>query len=241
MNTFLYYVLVYVFLVAVWLIFCLIFYSISIISKKNLLNIPYGLTYIVNFLIGLYLSFYPIYLVWQVIKNKEWFFLVLIFIAGSFIYSIWSSIIGLLIVPFNLIVSVFVTKLGLILENNEKDFDIEYLSPEGKTIEKTSSESKQNRNLALFFLLSFINNLLYILLHPNQYSPVGLDYIFTPGFFMIQNALFFGIPFGIINLIKHKRFVYPSWKVFFTNLFKIELVITIGIQVLATIYYFLFS
>lgn len=238
---FLLYVFIYIFLVAVWLILNLIFYSISIIAKKNLSAVPYSLNYVINLLLGLYISFYPFYLVWQFIINKEWFLLILIFIAGGFIISILGSIMGLLIAPFNIISELFLAKLGASLDKKEEDFDVEYISSSGKVIEKTSSESKQNKKLAIFFLLSFSNNLLYILLHQNQYHLIGLEYVFTPGFFMLQNAFLFGIPLGIINLLRFRHFIHPTWKVFLTNIFKIELVSTIGFQLLATIYLLLFS
>ncbi len=232
---------IYVFLIVAWLILNLIFYSISILVKKNLSTIPHGLNSIVNFLIGLYLSLYPFYLAWQSLINKQWLFLFLIFIVGSFFLSILSSIISLLIVPFHIISGFFSMKAGLILSDNGQEFDVEYISPGGKIIEKTSSESKQNKNLAIFFLLSFTNNLFYILLRPNQYHTIGLDYIFTPGFFMLQNAIIMGIPLGVINFIRFKNFIHPSWKVFLANVFKIELVLIIGIQVIATIYVFVFE
>lgn len=238
---FLSYILVYVFLITVWLILNLIFYFISILVKKNLSFVPYSMSYIVNILIGLYVSFYPLYLVWQFIINREWLLIILVFVAGSFILSIWGSMIGLLIAPFNIISELFLNKLGLVLNEKGEDFDVEYISPSGKVIEKTSSDSKQNKNLAIFFLLSFFNNLLYILFRPDQYHLIRLDYIFIPGFFMLQNVLMFGVPLGIFNLISFKRFIHPSWKIFLTNVFKIELVIIIGMQVLATLYLFLLS
>ena len=240
MNDLLFVLFIYIFLLFIWGIINLIFYALTIIFRRNFSHIPYSINWLLNSLLGIFLALYPIYILWQIVKSGEWVLFFIFILIGSFIIGLWQSIMGLLIAPFGLLTAYFSIKSNNVTIETSQEYDYEYISPEGKVLEKGSSEDKVNKKLAIYFLLSFLINILYIITHSEQYQMFGfLDYIFTSGFFMLQNILIFGIILGIYSLVRHRRFIYPSGKVFLTNLFKIDIFTVIGIQILAIIYLWL--
>lgn len=235
------FVLIYIFLLLVWSILNLILFCVSILFRKNLSSISLVLSVLLDNGIQLFLFGYALYILWLIIKAHEWLLLIFALVFGGFILGLWQTIYGLLLSPFNMVSFFFTSKFEDINQRREEEFVGEYISPEGKVIDKFESEARLNRRLAKYFIADYLVNLLYILTHPQQYKIYGwADYIFTPAFFMLQMMIVFGLIIGIYNMIRHKKFIYPDKKSYLIKVFKFDIITLIGIQVLATILYVFF-
>lgn len=232
MSSFLIFILTYLTLLLVWFIIVLIFYTLSCIFKKNLVSIPYGLIYIIAFLIQLYLVGYGLYLVWQIIVNHEWLLLILALIFGGFIVGWWRFIYSLLLAPFSWIAETFLDKVSSI-DFTENVVKGEILDKENKVIDTTEGETSIKKRFAKYFLAFYTFNLLYLLIFPvERVGLAPLDYITKPFMQIISSTLFIGIPYGVIRLIRHKPFLTKDKRYFLIQTWKICLYIFIPLSII---------
>lgn len=235
------FVIIYIFFLITWVIINLLFFALTILFRKSFFYIPFAINYLINWMIQIYFIIYPLYLLWQIVLSRQWLLLIVALVFGGFVVSFWVSIMDFLIMPFNLTTVFFSEKSGEKMQKKNEEFDYEYVAPNGEVTAKFESEDKTNKKLAKYFLLDYGVNLLFILTHPNQYPVNGLFYyIFTPAFFLIQAMIFFGLLFGVYFYIRHRKFFYPNKKLFLVKIFKVDLIILVGMQLLALIIYFLF-
>lgn len=238
----LYFLVGYIFLLVCWLILNLFFYALSVATKKGFFYIPFALNTILNWIIEIYFIVYPFYFLWQIVSANwgTWWIVVLSFIIGVilifFFIGFWRMIASLVFYPISAISMYFSEKASEKINNKEEDVDYDVVSPEGKVVENVQSMSKTDKKLATYFVIDYLVNLIYIPLHPQRYTMHGaLDYIFTPAFFMLQMAVVFGIIIGIYNLIRYKKFAHGGFKVLLTNVFKLDIIVLVGMQILATL------
>lgn len=238
----------YVILLVCWLIVNVFFYALTVATKKGFFYIPFAINTLLSWVIQIYFFIYPFYFLWQIVSANwgTWWLVILVFIVGlflvSFLIGFWQMIVGLFVYPIGATTLYFSEKAAERLGDKEEDLDYEVISPKGKVIGKFQSESKVDKKLATYFVVDYLVNLFYILTHPQQHTISGVfDFIFTPAFFMLQMVIIFGLVIGIYNLIKHRKFVYPDKKVFLTNIFKLDIIVLVGLQIIATIILFYIS
>lgn len=240
MEGILIFLLGYLILFSIWMVFILLFYALSYVSRKNLVVIPFGLTQLISFGIQLFLIGYAFYIVWQLITSHAWVFLILAFIFGGFILSFWGAIYELILVPFKASSLYFMERI----ERANFDGEIiaaEILDKDNKVIGITDGSSTDKR-LAIFFLIDYGINLLYVITHPQQYQMIAWwDYLITPMFFMAQNIIIFGIIIGVYNKIRHHKFIWRNKKHMFIKILIADLIFVIGIQAFAIIYLFILA
>jgi len=238
----------YIILLICWLIINVFFYALTVATKKNFFYIPFAINTLLSWVIQIYFFIYPFYFLWQTVSANwgTWWLVILAFIIGlfliSFLVGFWQMIVGLFVYPIGVMTLYFSEKAAERLGDKEEDLDYEVISPKGKVIGKFQSESKVDKKLATYFVADYLVNLLYILTHTQQYTISGVfDFIFTPAFFMLQTVIIFGLVIGVYNLIRYRKFVYPDKKIFLTNIFKLDIVVLVGMQVIATILYVFIS
>jgi len=238
----------YIILLICWLIINVFFYALTVATKKSFFYIPFAINTLLSWVIQIYFFIYPFYFLWQTVSANwgTWWLVILAFIIGlfliSFLVGFWRMIVGLFVYPIDIMTLYFSEKAAERLGDKKDDFDYEVISPKGKVIGKFQSESKVDKKLATYFVADYLVNLLYILMHPQQYTINGaFDFIFTPALFMLQMIIVFGLIIGVYNLIKHRKFAYPDKKIFLTNIFKLDIIVSVGLQTIATILYVFIS
>lgn len=245
MNGIIGFIIVYIILLVCWLIVNIFFYALTVVTRKGLFSVPLAINVLLNWGIQIYFFIYPFYFVWQIVTANwgDWLAIGISVLIGllflSFFMGLWQMVVGLFTYPIAAITIYFSGKASEKLDTKEQEgLDYEVISPKGQLIGKFQSEGKTDKKLAIYFVADYLVNLLYILTHPQQYTINGLfDFIFTPAFFMLQAIVMFGLVIGIYNLIRYRKFVFPDKKVFLTTIFKLDIIVLVGMQVIATILY----
>ena len=164
-----------------WLTINLIFLASSYLSHKNFVVILFGLTYLLNWVIGLYILGYALYILWQIITQGQWLLLILAFFFGSFIIGFWTMIYELLLAPFNGIVAYFVEVAEKFTIGRREEHEAEFISPEGEIIHKVRSDDSERKRLSKWFLVGYGAILLWnIVDRQNRYGWKFGDFITMP-------------------------------------------------------------
>lgn len=236
METLFFFLFGYIISVIVWLTLHLIFLSLSIIFKRNVNSILFGLNHILSVMVQIGLFVWSLFLLYGVFTNKQWLYLIFLLIFGSLILGIYQMIIGFIMMPFIGISVFFVNKADRHGGYLSSEDEAEYISSERKIVKRVDAEDKVVKKLATFYLLSFFTHLIYVLTHTNQYHLYGWwDYILTPSLFMLQNIVLFGLPILIYNRFKHDKFIYQSKKYLLVQILTVDVIVTIGMQIIAIV------
>lgn len=186
-----------------------------------MLIILQGITSIFYWTIGASSFFGGIYLFITYIRNGDWIALILLLIFGSFVVNLYQSIIYFISVPFLLILAYFTSKIDAYLSRKEEIYDVDYISPDGKVIETEQSDDKINRNLAIWFFLSYILGLGWSLVNTKLHKDWGLNiYVFGPTIPITIFLVGASLPLMLINLIRRKKAIGVK-RVFLTTLLKV--------------------
>lgn len=226
------FIISYAIIIIVWLIFATLLFALSLIFKKNLSAIPVGITYILGFIIQLGLVIYAISILWQIISHGEWLILILALIFGSFIIGWWQFIYSLLLMPFSVSASYFLSKI------DDTDFKDETLSGEvldekGKVIGVSESETSLKTRFAKYFLAVYLLDLIPLIIFPVEREGMApLDYITKPFFQIIGLTLIIGIPYAIYRKIKYKTLLTKDKRYFLIQTWKISLYIFIPFSII---------
>lgn len=226
----------YIFLILIWGLINLLLFSGSYVLRKNLSNLSLTLTYIINFIVGIYTFGYWIYICWLILKANFLLFLFLFIFFGFLYLNFLYFLNNLLLLPFNFISAFFYTKIEELKSKPKEEYEVEYISPEGKIIDKLESEELINKKLAKYFLLVYFLNLLSIFFSNSSINYSFSDYILMPFYWLILPSFIIGIVLILINRIKHGSFLYKGIKNLLINTFRIEsfLYITLYIFYLIT-------
>lgn len=217
---------VYIVLIVFWFIINVIFYALTVITKKALFSIPFFINIVLNWILQIYVIGYFLYLLWQIIIGKEWLLLILGLIFGGFLVGWWQMIYGFLMTPFNGIVVFFSEKAAKKIDENGEEFDYEYISPEGKVIGKYHSIDRADKLLWKWFLISYVIGFLHLFISPNPLSGWGpIWFIIFPMLWIIVFTAIISIFVGIWNLIKRRSFLGGDKKDFITKCLKINAII----------------
>jgi hypothetical protein len=237
MQGILIFILSYLSLLLAWFVISIVFYLISLISKKNLAFIPLGLTYIVAFLIQWYIFGYAAYLLWSMIKGHEWLMLLFSLLVGGFVIGWWQMIYNFLLAPFYGIANYYSDKLCEV-DFKEEIVQAEVLDMNNKVIDVIEGETSIKTRFAKYFIGLYFFNLLYLLVFPEERKGLLiLDYITKPFLQIIGATFLIGIPFGIYRLIRYRKFFTKDKRYFFIQTWKVALYIFIPF----TIFLFLVS
>ncbi len=218
---------IYIGLIIFWLIVNVIFYALTIVTKKALFFIPFFINTIFNWALQIYIVGYFLYLLWQTIIAKEWLILVLTFVFASFLIGFWQMIISFLMFPINGI-TIFLSQRAAekVERNDNEEFDYEYISPEGKIIGKFQSDDKANKLLARWFLVSYGVTFLHQFTKSGGSGGLGLIWLLIlPMVVVALASLIIAIFVGIWKLIKTKSFFGNNKISFITTCLKIEAII----------------
>jgi len=221
------FILGYILILIFWVILNMFFYALSLVTRKGFFFIPFAINIILNwaiqmFLIGSYLYSY----IWKPLVSKEWLALVFSLIFGSFIVGLWQMIYGFLTAPIFGITTYFSEKAAQKINKKPEEFDYEVISPEGKTIGRYQSSDKTQKNLALWFTLTFI--ILFVrqfttTWSDNSFGPIW--FVIIPMFVIIVSTFVIGVFVGIFNLIKIRRFFDEDKYRYFAKTLKIVTIV----------------
>lgn len=221
-----YLLLSYLSLVFLWFVINTICYFFSIALKKpTISNTVSGLSvfllYLLNFLIGIYLLIYSLFLL---INGEFLWFLLYIFIG----IGIFSWVIGLLQLPFTFIASYYMTKI--------EDFNFvediataEVLDANNKVVSIIEGDTTISVRLAKYFSGLFMFNLISLLLGPERDTYVNnwSDYLIKPFIWILSYSVIVGIPYLVFRRIKYKRWLPEDIRLFFISVWRITLYIFI--------------
>lgn len=211
----------YLILVIFWGIFNLFFYALSILFKKAFTVVPLIINTIISWGIQIFIVGYALYGLWHLIIAKEWLFLVLALVFGGFIIGWWQTIYGLLLYPFTIISAYFLQKTEDKFNADNGEFDYEELSPEGKIVEKYSSERKIQKRTAKWFVIAYgISFLNQFLTKDSDFSPGFAWYVIIPLVTVIITALAVGLIMGVFNLFKYRKFFGKGKSEFLISILK---------------------
>ncbi|MFH0936940.1 MAG: hypothetical protein V1808_01450 [Candidatus Daviesbacteria bacterium] len=231
MESILIFILGYLIFFIFWLVFVLLFFALSFITKKNLVAIPVGLTYLISFGIQLFLFGYAIYILWQLITNHEWLFLIFAFIFGGFVLGFWGMIYEFLLFPFKASSLYFLEKVEG-TDFSETTVVGEILDKDNKVVDVSEGETSIKTRFAKYFLAVYTYNLVYLIISPGDRSLAPFDYVTTPFFQIISLTFIIGIPYGIYRRIKYKAFFTKDKRYFFIQTWKISLYIFIPLSII---------
>jgi len=216
----------YVLILIFWFIVNGIFYALSILTKKGLFSIPFALNVLISWGIQIYLIFFYLSLLWQLITGKEWLLLIFMLIIGGIWINFWQMIFDFLMAPISGINIYFSQKAVKKLEERGEEFDYEYISPDGKVLGRFSSEEKEDKLLAKWFLINFGVAFLYLFNGGINIKELGLAWVFI---ILLAGILFTtlitAVFVGIWNLVKTKSFFGVSKKIFITSCLKVNTVL----------------
>jgi len=134
--------------------------------------------------------------------------------------------------PFLIIPSYFIDKI----EEFNKEPDIikgEILDENNKVIGVTEEGEKEvNRKLATYFIAVYGLNLLGVFIdkrnYPIYYKTYAWgDFITMPFLWIVYEVIFFGLIFGVYNLITKGKFFYPRKKIFLITTLKIATIVVV--------------
>lgn len=239
MNNLIIGLFIYLLLLIIWGIVCLIAYALSIVARKPIIiKTISGITQIIGYIFYLIFGIYLLYFGVQLFFLRQFLWLFFYILFGS---ALFGGLGNLLLMPFIAIPLFFSENVSKALK--EDDFvKAEILDENDKVIGITEGSGVINRRLALYFIIDFLIHLLYIFSHPQSYKMIAWwDYLITPIFFMVQNILLFGIFVLLFNKIKHNAFFGRGKLTTLISIYKVDIIITIGMQILATIYLITFS
>jgi len=228
---------VYIILLLIWLVINVVFYALSLVSKKAVFAIPFGLNAVVNYIIQIYfLIIYPLYLIWQIIVAKAWLFLILFFFLGSLIIGFYQMIVSFLITPFGFITYYFSEKSAHKMDEAEQDKDVvagEILDEKGKVIGTTEPDSMISVRMAKYFLGVYFMGVGYLVLFPvEREGIIWWGYITKPFVQIITYTLFVGGFYIIFHKLKYKSFFPKDKRLFYIRVWKTTLFIFIPLGVL---------
>lgn len=223
----------YIVLLVFWFIVNAICYALTIVTRKGFFFIPYALNILISWGIQLYLVFYYLYIIWQIISGREWILLVLILILGGVWIGFWQMVIDFLMVPISGMTIYFSQKAAEKLEDKGEEFDYEVISPEGEVIGKFQSPAKANRLLAKWFLINYGASFLYQFTGNN--AGLGPIWFFIfPMVTVVLATIIIGVFGGVWNLIQGRHFLGDDKRNFITSCLKINAIIW-GISLVANI------
>lgn len=232
MENILLFILGYLVLIIFWIVLVLLFYFLSFISKKNLVSIPVGFTYILSIAIQFMLIGYALYTLWQIVSNREWWLLILAFVFGSFIIGMWQAIYDLLLAPFKASAIYFLEKVEK-TDFGENTVVGEVLDKDNKVINISEGETSLKTRFAKYFLLFYAFNLIYILIYPAERAGLApFDFVIKPFFQIISSTILIGFPYGIYRKIKYKSFFTKDKRYFLIQVWKISLYIFIPLAII---------
>lgn len=241
MQTLLWFLFIYVFILVVWLALNLVFFAISYLSRRSVSSILLGINMIINYIVYIVLGIWGLSLYWNALIHKQWFLFILLLIFGSIIIGFYQMIASLIVMPFTFLSTYFVEKTESLKQSKRDEYRAEVISPDGKVIEAYESNDLINRKLAIFFLLDYFGHLFYLVTHPQQYTLYGWwDYIFRPFFFLLQGIAIYILFVLLYNRLRHGKFIFMGWKHIITQTLKFDFFFTLGIQILAIAVYIFF-
>lgn len=227
------FLITYIALLVFWLIVNGFFYALTVVTRRGFFFIPFAINTLLNWAIQIIFIAYPLYIVWQIIVAKEWLLLVLFLILGGFLIRFWQVIIGFLTFPFTIITIRFSEKAAKNLETKEEEIEYEVLSPEGEVVGKYQSWSKTHKELAKWFVISFIIAFVNQFMRSDYGEWLGLTwYLIIPMFGLILGSIVIGFFVGIYNLIKKRKFFGEDRYIFLSKTLKIYVIIY-GISLIA--------
>lgn len=216
----------YLLLIIFWFVVNLIFYALTIITRKTLFYIPFALNLIISWIIPLYIIFSYLRFLWLLIVGKEWILLVLMLIVGGVWMGFWQEVLDFLMFPINGITIFFSQKSAENLEKKGEEYDYEIISPDGKILGKFQSVDKENKLLAKWFVISYAILFFHPFTKPGSYEGIGIAWPFISTLVVqVVVALIVGVFLGIWNFIRTKSLFRDSKKTFITKCLKVVAII----------------
>ncbi len=221
----------YVILLVTWLIINVFFYALTVITKKGFFFIPFAINTLLNWAIQIYFFVYPFYFLYQIVAANwgTWWLVILSFVIGllliGFLLSFWQMVMSLFVYPIAMITTYFSEKAGQAIDKKSDDVDYEVISPEGNVIEKIQGWDKTQKNLAKWFVIS------YVIAFANQflkggYGSLGIAwYLIIPMLVMLVPVLVIGFFLGIYYLIRKRHFFGGNKYLFLAKAFKIYAIV----------------
>lgn len=217
----------YLAIIISWLIVNIIFYALTVLTRKKLSYIPYfiniGLTWLFQIYIGIY---YILEYIWKPIISRDWLTLIISLIFGTFIVYIWQGIFNLIMFPINGITTYFAVKSEVDSEKIQRGGFYDVLSTDGKTLEH-HFDYKYGQNKVSFWFIFFFSILFVRQVTIAKFeSGVGpIWYIIAPMLTIVLFTLIVGVFVGIINLFRKKGFFGNNKAFFLATVLKVSAII----------------
>ncbi|HEX6977631.1 MAG TPA: hypothetical protein VF185_04760 [Patescibacteria group bacterium] len=221
----------YVILLVCWLIINVFFYALTVLTKKGFFFIPFAINTLLNWAIQIYFFVYPFYFLYQIVAANwgTWWLVILSFVIGllliGFLLSFWQMVMSLFIYPIAMITTYFSEKAAQVIDKKETDVDYEVISPKGDVVEKFQSWDKTQKNLAKWFVFS------YVIAFANQFVKGGYGsfgvawYLIIPMLVMLIPVIVISFFLGIYYLIRKRHFLGGNRYLFLTKAFKIYAIV----------------
>lgn len=228
LNEIFIFIIFYLGYVLIWGIVNLIAYALTLaVNKPAIMHAVTGVSFLAFALLG-----------WMIGLSVFWYMITLLF-SGQFLWfifmlffgvSLFMGVIGLLQMPFILVSGYFTEKV----ENMPTKEIID-----GNTIViEGDSDDTVNSQLATYFLIVYIINLLSVLINTEDYPMWQWgDYIAWPVIWVFTQAAFWGVIVGIYMKLRYGKFWYPTKKKMMITTLKV----TTGALLLLTVLFIFFG
>ena len=153
-------VVAYIGYLIIWLIICVVSWAISIVCSRNLMLGVLGFSIIYSWLLGFAILATNLYILHYLYTSGHLILVILFLLFG---FGIFETLMSLLVFPFSILSGYLAVSVENHLKSKEEDYSVEMLTSEGKVERLIKSNNEINKNLASYFLISYLLYFLNVL------------------------------------------------------------------------------
>lgn len=220
-----------------WGIINFFIWSVSVISRKNMMGIISGVSALSNMVLGFVIFIFTVYVFISLVRSGQIVWAVLLIMFDGVIASTFS----ILITPFTLLTAYLTSSVEQQLKERHGEYVEEIISPEGKVVKTIKSNQLVNRNLAIYFMSSYLVYLFgQLLVKRPQFEKWQItDYLWNPVSELFLWALIIGVVIASYNFVRFRKLLPNGFRDLLANSYKVITIILTAVLVFFFVRYVL--